>query len=784
MLDVGRILLDGGALAVVTMVFLVGVLRYNPRLFLNKGDVPADILEAVPPKTPKEKRLAALLGVPFILLAFVLPLLSTIAFDARSGSEASFGVLFAHALGVLSVPFFADLFILDWLLFCTITPSWAVIEGTEGFAGYKDYGFHLRAHTRGAVWMFVFALLIAGLAVAVGPAEASREPALAGGTAGASRQQISPHALRQRHASIPVPVEEVFAPVFIYTPATNGGGLFTEPDGRTVRLFYRLGPGNENSGRTLYEDVSPDGGATWDLLVEAHEFSAPGVGEVSRVHPETGEVLVFYAEGEQGKMTRFSPPTGAWSEARDVPFRLRFDNGSLIWLRDRESTGLRRMVAMGPVDNGHVASWYSDDDGRTWQGPSNAIGAPERPGRWRNPAGSPEAVELADGRLWLLTRNSQDHLWESFSEDRGITWSEPGPSRFYGVFSMVVLRRLPDQRLMMVWLNSMPREIEGVASFHNTARDVLHAAISDDDGATWRGFREVMLDRRRHELVYSAEPAYDAGIHHPKFTVTADNKAIVMSGQDDHYAGQNTEHRQAVIFDLDWLYETSRRTDFSRGYDDLNVFKLSKERRAPTNYYSRIHGATLVGHPTEPGRVVLHLAREPNDWVFNEQDGANWNFPAGYRGELRARIMLRPGFRGGSIALTDVFYAPSDNAGDESAMFRFEIPADGRVDERTALAPNVWYTVALRWDGTTDPGRHRARVSIDGKPLEAELPLRNVAPHGISYVRLRSTAEVQDPAGYLVEWMEVDTRSPIGFQPAGPVARGSRRNSPIARSHR
>jgi len=32
--------------------------------------------------------------------------------------------------------------VLDWLIFVTIQPDFVVIPGTEGLAGYKDYGFH------------------------------------------------------------------------------------------------------------------------------------------------------------------------------------------------------------------------------------------------------------------------------------------------------------------------------------------------------------------------------------------------------------------------------------------------------------------------------------------------------------------------------------------------------------------------------------------------------------------------------------------------------------------
>jgi hypothetical protein len=167
-LDVGRLLIDGGLLAVVMLLFLLGMLCLNPRLFLNKGDCPPDVLAAVPPKTPQEKKLAALLGVPFILIMFGVPLASTMVVNVRAHAGASFWQLSAHALGVMAIPFFVDLLILDWLLVCTFTPRFVVIPGTEGFAGYKDYGFHLRAHARAAVPLVVAAAVIAVLARAIG----------------------------------------------------------------------------------------------------------------------------------------------------------------------------------------------------------------------------------------------------------------------------------------------------------------------------------------------------------------------------------------------------------------------------------------------------------------------------------------------------------------------------------------------------------------------------------------------------------------------------------------
>ncbi len=569
-----------------------------------------------------------------------------------------------------------------------------------------------------------------------------------------------------REAKLPVSIDQVHGPVYIYANPSNGGVLFTEPDGKTVRFLYRPYPkgsveeghANEGGGPIVFQDISTDGGLTWKLKEKVFETEHDSNSDVAYMHPDTKELYWTYRIGKDKRpyLIRSSENRTKWGEKVQLPFTLRYDTGSFTWLRDKdEKTGHRRLVVAAYSWSGQGAqTWFSDDNGATWKGPSNLCSSPvsQGKGRWPDRGNAGHIVELQDGRLWMLTRNSRDHLWEYFSEDRGESWSEGRPSRFVGVFSCFRLFRIPDGRLMLVWLNNMPRSSSNKRDDnHNTARDALHAAISDDDGKTWRGFREVVLGRKRHALVFSPIYVYDVSIHHPKFTVTKDNKAIVFTGQDNKYWYHDSEHRQVLIFDLDWLYDTSRSTDFSNEYDDLSVFKLSKKKWGRTTYYSRVLGATLIEHPTTPFKKVLYLGREPCDWVRNEQDGANWNFPAGKKGTLSTRIMFRKGFKGGSIALVDVFYGPSDNAGDEAAMYKLDIPADGKINDATTLDTGTWYDVGLEWTGTEDRSAHACRVTVDGRLQSKNLVLKNISRNGICYVRFRSTAADEDLAGWMVE---------------------------------
>ncbi len=161
MLDLSKILFDGGLFAIIGSIFVLGMMRINPRLFLNKGDMPPDILAAVPPKTDQEKRLALILGVPFLIAIVAVPFVSTLQFRQQTGNAVSLLYLIVHSFAIVMIFNLFDLFILDFLLFCTITPKFMVVPGTEGLAGYKDYGFHIRQHARSVIYMALLALLIA-----------------------------------------------------------------------------------------------------------------------------------------------------------------------------------------------------------------------------------------------------------------------------------------------------------------------------------------------------------------------------------------------------------------------------------------------------------------------------------------------------------------------------------------------------------------------------------------------------------------------------------------------
>jgi hypothetical protein len=159
-MSISKVLVDGAVLSLLSSVYLIITMRINPRIWLQ--DYPQDVQERVPPKTEQEKRLSLILGVPFVILVVAVPLIST--FSLRNEVDGvSFLALLGNAFGVVFIFNLVDWLLLDWLMFCTITPGFVVIPGSEGMAGYKEYGYHFRGFLKGTVLSAVAGAVIAGV---------------------------------------------------------------------------------------------------------------------------------------------------------------------------------------------------------------------------------------------------------------------------------------------------------------------------------------------------------------------------------------------------------------------------------------------------------------------------------------------------------------------------------------------------------------------------------------------------------------------------------------------
>ncbi len=158
MLNLSRMILDGLMLSALASVFIVITMLLKPRIWLQ--DYPGDIQSQVPPKTEQEKRLSLILGIPFLLLLVAVPLVSTLMLKARHPESATFFALAANAFGVAFIFNVVDWLILDWLMFCTITPRFVVIPGSEGAAGYKDYSYHFRGFLIGTIFSVTSGLIV------------------------------------------------------------------------------------------------------------------------------------------------------------------------------------------------------------------------------------------------------------------------------------------------------------------------------------------------------------------------------------------------------------------------------------------------------------------------------------------------------------------------------------------------------------------------------------------------------------------------------------------------
>jgi len=152
----------GLVLSVVVGALLIGILRLNAEILLH--DYPPDIRAAWGPMTPRTRRqrMPVVCGLLVAIAAVIVWSLATLPTIAPRELPFSTAVVyFAIMFGTFNA--------FDWLVLdCGLVywqPRFAVLPGTEGMAGYRDYRFHFRGFLLGVPVVAAGSVLVAATVV-------------------------------------------------------------------------------------------------------------------------------------------------------------------------------------------------------------------------------------------------------------------------------------------------------------------------------------------------------------------------------------------------------------------------------------------------------------------------------------------------------------------------------------------------------------------------------------------------------------------------------------------
>ncbi len=538
----------------------------------------------------------------------------------------------------------------------------------------------------------------------------------------------------------PASLNDVFAPVWVSSvPSDAYIGLSRLDDGEIRHYNY----GEQPQCGTFYLS-SKDNGLTWKKVSYAKDMlfadrKSPISNEYIRLTSmdKMGTYAIRTVGGLNGGRTLTKV-----SDTRSIMLK------PPVFIRN----GQRIVVAgHGDVSPKGCYTYISDDDGVSWQR-SNIVTAPDHQKggihkgiRWNHGAVEPTVVELNDGRLWMLMRTSQDKHYEAFSDDGGLTWGQSRPSLFYGTITMPTIERLSDGRLLFFWCNTTPLpEMEtanGVWDDVFTNRDATHVAISEDDGKTWIGFRELRLNPNRNDSDYaSGATGVDRSVHQAQMVEVAPNKILVATGQHELLRGM-------FLFDVNWLYEKTRFCNFSDGLNSWCIFNYIKGIKGHCAY-DRVEGCQLI--PLE-NRNVLRVKYKEDTNLVSDIRGAVWNFPTMKKGNFSTSIRIPADSDQIYLLLNDRWFNPSDIEASNACMYKLPLNR-----KQLGIKDDQWHTIFISWD--TEKPKSSATVFVDGKKRSISLPLLNATEVGINYAHFMALPSDKENEGIDIEWVKAQMK--------------------------
>jgi len=330
-------------------------------------------------------------------------------------------------------------------------------------------------------------------------------------------------------------------------PRNSEGDFIKLQDGRVIFIYthYDGESTSDHASAYLASRFSKDGGKSWsqkDQLTLENEGEM-NIMSVSLLRLADGRIALFYLRKNSTSdcipMMRTSDDEAAsWSGPQPVisdrPGYYVLNNDRVIQL---ESGRMLVPVALHKTpdskwSNGaDIYVYHSDDQGKSWQCSRQVP----------NPEGvvlqEPGVVELADGRLMMLTRTDAGVQYQSYSEDQGESWSAAAPTRIVSPLSPASVERIPGtDDLLLVWNNNLSED-EQTAQL----RTPLNTAVSRDGGKSWE-----------HQQVLENDP--EGWYCYTAITFVGDD-VLLAHCAGKRPAGTGLSVTQISRLSLDWLYE-------------------------------------------------------------------------------------------------------------------------------------------------------------------------------------------------------------------------------------
>jgi hypothetical protein len=276
-------------------------------------------------------------------------------------------------------------------------------------------------------------------------------------------------------------------------------GIERAANGRLWATWYGGGTGEDKYNYIMLV-TSGDDGKTWSplkLVIDPDRDGPCRAFDPCLWHDPLGRLWLFWAERHEATrlwaiVTEDSGNENPkWSQPRPIALGIMMNKPTVL------SSGEWLLPVANWKSDGSSGVVASNDKGATWQ----VLGAANVPKPEDRNCDEHMIVQRTDSSLWMLVRTKYG-IGNSFSTDRGRTWSEVQPGAILHTVSRFFIRRLASGKLLLVKHGGINEK---------TGRSHLTAFLSADDGQTWQG--GLLLDERKDVSYPDGVQSSDGTMH-------------------------------------------------------------------------------------------------------------------------------------------------------------------------------------------------------------------------------------------------------------------------------